>query len=200
MVGKREDIRSRMRFERYVAAIWLGASAWGCTIGSLPIRYTPTNAPPRPMVATPPEKLQVFMGTTPSTPHVEVALLDCGELCSGSSEADVLPFFRKEASKRGCDAIVLSTTSSVNGTTKNVYTHVIYKATCLVWVEAKSAAPVGTSAASSTTTGSKMTCLPGEGRACVGPGGCSGGQVCNADGMSLGPCDCGETSPKASSP
>src|SRR5262245_1542916 len=30
--------------------------------------------------------------------------------------------------------------------------------------------------------GCKKECTPGESIACVGPGGCSGGQVCNADG------------------
>jgi hypothetical protein len=35
------------------------------------------------------------------------------------------------------------------------------------------------------------TCLPGASNACAGPGGCSGGQVCLADGRSLGTCDCG---------
>lgn len=34
-------------------------------------------------------------------------------------------------------------------------------------------------------------CVPGESVACVGVGGCSGGQVCNADGKSFGACDCG---------
>lgn len=34
-------------------------------------------------------------------------------------------------------------------------------------------------------------CMPGESRACVGAGGCAGGQVCLASGAALGPCDCG---------
>ena len=35
------------------------------------------------------------------------------------------------------------------------------------------------------------SCVPGSTQSCVGPGGCSGGQVCRADGAGLGPCDCG---------
>lgn len=34
-------------------------------------------------------------------------------------------------------------------------------------------------------------CTPGESVACVGAGGCSGGQVCLPDGTGFGPCDCG---------
>lgn len=35
-------------------------------------------------------------------------------------------------------------------------------------------------------------CLPGASIACVGVGGCSGGQVCNSSGSAYGPCDCGQ--------
>lgn len=34
-------------------------------------------------------------------------------------------------------------------------------------------------------------CTPGESNSCTGAGGCSGGQVCNADGSGFGTCDCG---------
>jgi hypothetical protein len=34
-------------------------------------------------------------------------------------------------------------------------------------------------------------CTPGASLACVGPGGCHGGQACLPDGSKLGPCDCG---------
>lgn len=39
--------------------------------------------------------------------------------------------------------------------------------------------------------GAATICTPGETQACVGPGACSGAQVCNADGMGWGACDCG---------
>jgi hypothetical protein len=35
-------------------------------------------------------------------------------------------------------------------------------------------------------------CVPGATQACVGPGGCSGGQACSADGMRFDPCNCGQ--------
>ncbi len=44
------------------------------------------------------------------------------------------------------------------------------------------------------------SCLPGASQACVGPGGCSGGQTCSPDGKSLSPCDCGPASPPGPPP
>ena len=38
---------------------------------------------------------------------------------------------------------------------------------------------------------SQGSCFPGTTQACVGPGGCKGGQQCLADGTAYGPCDCG---------
>lgn len=44
-------------------------------------------------------------------------------------------------------------------------------------------------------------CVPGQSIACVGPGGCAGGQVCNAAGSGYGACDCaGRTSDAGLSP
>ncbi len=40
-------------------------------------------------------------------------------------------------------------------------------------------------------------CVPGATQACVGPGGCSGGQSCAADGARFEACDCGATAPAA---
>lgn len=39
--------------------------------------------------------------------------------------------------------------------------------------------------------GPPPACVPGSTQACVGPGGCSGGQVCRPEGTGFGPCDCG---------
>lgn len=40
-------------------------------------------------------------------------------------------------------------------------------------------------------------CVPGSTQACVGPAGCSGGQVCAADGARYEACDCGQPAPAA---
>lgn len=34
-------------------------------------------------------------------------------------------------------------------------------------------------------------CVPGSSQACIGPGGCSGGQACAPDGTRFEPCNCG---------
>jgi hypothetical protein len=40
-------------------------------------------------------------------------------------------------------------------------------------------------------------CVPGATQACIGPGGCNGGQACRADGTGFGSCDCGAAKPAA---
>lgn len=40
-------------------------------------------------------------------------------------------------------------------------------------------------------TASTRACVPGSSQACVGPGGCSGGQACSSDGSRFEPCNCG---------
>jgi hypothetical protein len=43
-------------------------------------------------------------------------------------------------------------------------------------------------------------CFPGSTQACVGPGGCAGGQACLSDSSAFGPCDCGAATPGVSMP
>jgi hypothetical protein len=52
----------------------------------------------------------------------------------------------------------------------------------------------------SCTRNDKPLCTPGASVACVGIGGCSGGQVCNADGSALSACDCGTVSDAGTDP
>jgi hypothetical protein len=42
-----------------------------------------------------------------------------------------------------------------------------------------------------------LSCTPGASVACVGAGGCRGGQVCLPEGGKFGPCDCGAAPPPA---
>jgi hypothetical protein len=44
----------------------------------------------------------------------------------------------------------------------------------------------------SSADGAESVCIPGVSAACVGIGGCSGGQVCASDGKSFGPCLCSD--------
>jgi hypothetical protein len=48
----------------------------------------------------------------------------------------------------------------------------------------------------------KQVCVAGSSQACVGPGGCAGGQSCLADGTAYDRCDCGEfhTAPGTTAP
>jgi hypothetical protein len=45
-----------------------------------------------------------------------------------------------------------------------------------------------------------MPCVPGQSVACVGSGGCSSNQVCNATGSGFGPCDCMQTEASTAPP
>src|SRR5580704_8404912 len=40
------------------------------------------------------------------------------------------------------------------------------------------------------SSGATRGCVPGASVACVGPGGCAGGQACDATGSGYGTCDC----------
>lgn len=50
---------------------------------------------------------------------------------------------------------------------------------------------LGVGCGSEEPAAAQKACTPGQSQACVGPGACQGGQVCNADGRGYGPCDCG---------
>jgi hypothetical protein len=52
-------------------------------------------------------------------------------------------------------------------------------------------APVPAPASPAAATAGQRVCTPGASQACVGPGGCQGGQACLVDGAAFGPCDCG---------
>lgn len=49
----------------------------------------------------------------------------------------------------------------------------------------------GQAGGSAGTAGAQSVCVPGESRACAGPQGCEGFQLCNSEGTALGTCDCG---------
>jgi hypothetical protein len=57
-------------------------------------------------------------------------------------------------------------------------------------------APTSGGAADASKPSAPASCFPGATQACIGAGGCRGGQQCLADGAAFGPCDCG-TAPAA---
>jgi len=65
----------------------------------------------------------------------------------------------------------------------------------------KPAEPASSGAgAAAPTPATPQRCFPGATQACVGAGGCRGGQQCLADGMTFGPCDCGGAAPAVPAP
>jgi hypothetical protein len=57
------------------------------------------------------------------------------------------------------------------------------------------AVPAASAAPASSSTPARA-CVPGATQACVGPGGCAGGQACAMDGAAFGACDCGAPKPQ----
>jgi hypothetical protein len=83
----------------FVAAIMLA----GCGVSA---QHSWLNSPPRPMVARPPETVDVYASGPPSLPHVDVAIIEAGEYDFGSSTLhDVVSALRAQAARLGCDAI-----------------------------------------------------------------------------------------------
>lgn len=59
-------------------------------------------------------------------------------------------------------------------------------------VQAGASGVVSGGAGQGGSAGAAPLCTPGVSVACIGPGACQGGQVCNLDGSGFGACDCGE--------
>lgn len=169
------------------------------------ISFTETNTPPSGMAPKAASDVQVFSTAPPDRPYMEVGLLKAQQQSSYSLDGDsaILNKLRQAAAERGCDAIMITGESdAVVGSSSthkgsgsgSVTTLDGVAATCLVWTGAPAAeAPAAPGAAA-------PTCVPGESRACVGPGGCSGGQVCAGDGTHFDGCDCGDAGTSAGSP
>jgi hypothetical protein len=70
------------------------------------------------------------------------------------------------------------------------------------FVELKRDAPVSSRSESppATIPAPTLACVPGTTQACVGPGGCSGGQACVSDGSRYDACDCGKPSATSDAP
>ncbi len=58
-------------------------------------------------------------------------------------------------------------------------------------LSAEPAPPAAPAAAPTPPPAPERACVPGSTQACIGPGGCSGGQACAADGSRYEVCNCG---------
>jgi hypothetical protein len=186
------------------------------------VQYAPTNTPPVPVQARPPSQVEVFTTQPPKRAYVEVGILEAQQQSEYSMDTrlDVLAKLRQVAGARGCHAILLNGSSDkvvgrsqmsvFKGTGSGsgfVTTLEGYRATCLVYTDdGKSAASPGRTATATIVVApaapppaapavTTARCVPGESRACVGPGGCAGGQACSANGDRYEPCDCGPARP-----
>lgn len=61
-------------------------------------------------------------------------------------------------------------------------------------------APPSAAPAPAPAPAAPRVCVPGATQACVGPGGCSGGQACSADGTRYADCNCGSGSGSGATP
>jgi hypothetical protein len=66
--------------------------------------------------------------------------------------------------------------------------------------ESGAAVPTSSATAAPGPTPPARACVPGATQSCIGPGGCSGGQACTADGSRFDTCDCGAASAPTPSP
>ncbi len=156
----------------------LGAGACGTRIV-----YTPTNAPPHALQPKPPEQVEVYSASPPQRKYIEVGLIEARRESGWSvdDETAVQTKLRQDAAERGCDAIVITgSADAIVGDHNSTTTLRGYRATCIVW----DGEPTPKAA-------SVPRCVPGESKACVGPGGCQGGQACEPGGESYSRCDCG---------
>lgn len=166
----------------------------------LSVEYTPTNAPPHPLLRRPPDSVRVFFSKPPQIPYAEVGVLQVRQQqYNHSGQSAIVAAMRKEAARRGCDALVI--TGSANevvggGSTyggegsMSIRTLKGLRGSCIVFTGPPQAA-TPPAAAPPAPPPPRTACVPGATQACVGPGGCKGGQACKDDGSGFKPCDCG---------
>jgi hypothetical protein len=109
----------------------LALSACGTTIHQIP-----TNAPPHPLAAHPPESVEVFTATQPQRPFVEVAYFEAQQESQVSLDDSNAVFakMRAQAGQMGCDGIIVNgPNDAVVGDRHGVSTLHGYAATCIVY-------------------------------------------------------------------
>lgn len=153
------------------------------------IQFVPTNPPPRQLVPRSPESVQTFDVRPPERPFVEIGMLEARRKSAYSSAdmADIVAAMRKEAGKKGCDALVITGTadevmgsgSTFRGTgAMEVTTLKGYRGSCIVF----------TGPAPAESPAVRMM-PPPEGAVGVrfGDGADAGRQACNSRGFEWSP-------------
>jgi hypothetical protein len=178
---------------RYSVVIILSTMC-GCAGTSL--AYTAIRESPVPLRSRPAAQVEVFMTKPPERPHVELGIVESQQEPGSTDDApDVIAKMRALAGQHGCDALVIigrndatSETMLAPGGGSRVYTLSGYRASCIAYLQAATPAPKTPPRAEL-----PVACVPNATQACVGPGGCRGGQECTADGRAWTRCDCGPT-------
>lgn len=189
-----------------ISSIVLCSTVFFCVGCGIETRFIPTNTPLVPMHSKPATNVSVFSTAPPNRPYQEVGFIEARERGGKNREDEVFGQLVQVAAEIGCDGLViLGAADVVSGSTfqgtGSVSTQKGYRATCIVWINSDRSTSSATSptAAGVASTPAQLRCIPGDSHACVGPGGCFGGQVCGQDGAHYEPCDCGgkdKTPPK----
>jgi hypothetical protein len=130
-----------MRWQYALAFVGVAA----CGVQS---EYTQLNTPPRAMMAKAVDAVQVFSGTTPTRPFVEVGLVTSrAESTVANDLNEIIRTLRERAATEGCDGLV--NVRPNNRAVSGPYgggTLAGYEATCIVFKDGPAASPAPTPA------------------------------------------------------
>jgi hypothetical protein len=155
------------------------------------VGYTPTNPPPRPLSPRAAAEVTVFSAGARLPPSVEVGVFEAEQRGKHATSA-LVEALRERAGSVGCDGLLLigSDERLVGGdSSKKVLRS--YRGACLVFLAG--ARPAPSAPPPPVATAASRVCSPGATQACIGPGGCRGGQPCADSGLRWEVCDCGES-------
>ena len=114
----------------------------GCGID---VQYIPMNSPPHAMTPRPASQVEMFAGSRPKRPFVEVGAIEVQqEKYNNASAEEIVAALRDQAGERGCDGILLigandatdvSGSADRNGGWVSSKTLKGYRATCIVYTQ-----------------------------------------------------------------
>jgi len=115
----------------------------GCGID---VQYIPMNTPPHAMTPRPASQVEMFAGSRPKRPFVEVGAIEVQqEKYNNASAEEIVAALRDQAGERGCDGLLLigandatdvSGSADRSGGWVSSKTLKGYRATCVVYTQA----------------------------------------------------------------